>query len=192
MGRRLVVVESPAKAKTIGKYLGPGFTVKATVGHIRDLPERELGVDVAASFKPTFVTVKGKQKAITELKAAAKDADEVLIATDPDREGEAIASHVREQVRRINGNIKRVLFHEITRDAIRLAVEKPVEIDDRKVEAQLARRILDRLVGFKVSPLLWKALKTGLSAAACFTRSGRSFASFHVCSWEADVITNNG
>ena len=164
MGRRLVVVESPAKAKTIGKYLGPGFTVKATVGHIRDLPERELGVDVAASFKPTFVTVKGKQKAITELKAAAKDADEVLIATDPDREGEAIASHVREQVRRINGNIKRVLFHEITRDAIRLAVEKPVEIDDRKVEAQLARRILDRLVGFKVSPLLCKALKTGMSA----------------------------
>jgi DNA topoisomerase-1 len=164
MARRLVVVESPAKAKTIGKYLGSGYAVKATVGHIRDLPERELGVDVEANFKPKFVTVKGKQKAITELKAAAKEADEILIATDPDREGEAIAAHVREQVHKLNGNVKRVLFHEITRDAIRAAVERPVPIDDRKVEAQLARRILDRLVGFKVSPILWKAIRTGLSA----------------------------
>jgi DNA topoisomerase I len=162
--RTLVVVESPAKAKTIGKYLGQGYTVRATVGHIRDLPERELGVDVEASFKPKFVTVKGKQKAITELKAAAKEADEVLIATDPDREGEAIAWHVQDQVGKITKDVKRVLFHEITKDAIRHAIEHPVRIDALKVEAQLARRILDRLVGFKVSPLLWKALKTGLSA----------------------------
>jgi DNA topoisomerase-1 len=160
----LVVVESPAKAKTIGKYLGRGFTVKATVGHIRDLPERELGVDVDAKFKPKFVTVKGKQKAISELKAAAKEADEILIATDPDREGEAIAWHVQDQVGKGNGNVKRVLFHEITKDAIGQAIKHPVRIDGKKVEAQLARRILDRLVGFKVSPLLWKAIKTGLSA----------------------------
>ena len=160
----LVVVESPAKAKTIGKYLGKGFTVKATVGHIRDLPERELGVDVASKFKPKFVTVKGKQKAITELKAAAKLADEILIATDPDREGEAIAWHVNDQIGGKHANVKRVLFHEITKDAINRAILNPIQIDSRKVEAQLTRRILDRLVGFKVSPLLWKAIKTGLSA----------------------------
>jgi len=162
--RTLVVVESPAKAKTIGKYLGSGYTVKATVGHIRDLPERELGVDIEAHFKAKFVTVKGKQKAIAELKAAAKDADEILIATDPDREGEAIAWHVNDQVGKLAASVQRVLFHEITKDAIRAAIANPVAINGKKVEAQLARRILDRLVGFKVSPLLWKAIKTGLSA----------------------------
>ncbi|MBI1723737.1 MAG: type I DNA topoisomerase [Gemmatimonadetes bacterium] len=160
----LVVVESPAKAKTIGKYLGRGYTVRATVGHIRDLPERELGVDVEADFKPKFVTVKGKLKAITELKSAAKAADLILIATDPDREGEAIAWHVKDQVGRTNDKVKRVLFHEITKGAIQQAIAHPTRIDGKKVEAQLARRILDRLVGFKVSPLLWKAIKTGLSA----------------------------
>ena len=158
----LVVVESPAKAKTIGKYLGGGYTVKATVGHIRDLPERGLGVDVEAGFAPTFATVKGKAKTITELKKAAKEAASVLIATDPDREGEAIAWHVADQIKA--GKVGRVLFHEITKDAIQQAIKHPTKIDARKVEAQLARRILDRLVGFKVSPLLWKAIKTGLSA----------------------------
>jgi len=159
---KLVVVESPAKAKTIGKYLGKGYTVKATVGHIRDLPERELGVDIEAGFKPKFVTVKGKQKAIQELKKAAKEVSQVLIATDPDREGEAIAWHVRQQLGA--DRVRRVLFHEITKDAIQRAITNTIKIDEKKVEAQLARRILDRLVGFKVSPLLWKALKTGLSA----------------------------
>ena len=159
---KLVVVESPAKAKTIGKYLGKGYTVKATVGHIRDLPERELGVDIEDGFKPKFVTVKGKQKAIQELKKAAKEASQVLIATDPDREGEAIAWHVRQQLGA--DRVRRVLFHEITKDAIQRAITNTIKIDEKKVEAQLARRILDRLVGFKVSPLLWKALKTGLSA----------------------------
>ncbi len=158
----LVVVESPAKAKTIGKYLGKGYTVKATVGHIRDLPERELGVDIAADFKPKFVTVKGKTKAIQELKKAAKEAVHVLIATDPDREGEAIAWHVRQQLG--GDRVRRVLFHEITKDAIKRAVGHTTRIDEKKVEAQLARRILYRLVGFKVSPLLWKSIKTGLSA----------------------------
>ena len=158
----LVVVESPAKAKTIGKYLGSGYRVKATVGHIRDLPERGLGVDVDDDFRPTFATVKGKAKTIAELKKAAKEATGVLIATDPDREGEAIAWHVADQLKA--KNVRRVLFHEITKDAIKQAIKQPIDIDDRKVEAQLARRILDRLVGFKVSPLLWKAIKTGLSA----------------------------
>jgi DNA topoisomerase-1 len=158
----LVVVESPAKAKTIGKYLGKGYTVKATVGHIRDLPERELGVDVEADFKPKFVTVKGKTKAIQELKKAAKEVSRVLIATDPDREGEAIAWHVRQQLGA--DRVRRVLFHEITKDAIQRAIAHTTRIDEKKVEAQLARRILDRLVGFKVSPLLWKSIKTGLSA----------------------------
>ena len=158
----LVVVESPAKAKTIGKYLGKGYTVKATVGHIRDLPERELGVDIEDGFKPKFVTVKGKVKAIQELKKAAKEAAHVLIATDPDREGEAIAWHVRQQLGA--DRVRRVLFHEITKDAIQRAITNTTQIDEKKVEAQLARRILDRLVGFKVSPLLWRALKTGLSA----------------------------
>ena len=158
----LVVVESPAKAKTIGKYLGKGYTVKATVGHIRDLPERELGVDIEAGFKPKFVTVKGKAKAIQELKKAAKEVSQILIATDPDREGEAIAWHVRQQLGA--DRVRRVLFHEITKDAIQRAIKHTIKIDEKKVEAQLARRILDRLVGFKVSPLLWRALKTGLSA----------------------------
>lgn len=158
----LVVVESPAKAKTIGRYLGSGYTVKATVGHIRDLPERGLGVDVAADFKPTFATVKGKGKTITDLRKAAKEAALVLIATDPDREGEAIAWHVADQLKA--DKIGRVLFREITKDAVKQAIKHPTRIDDKKVEAQLARRILDRLVGFKVSPLLWKTIKTGLSA----------------------------
>lgn len=158
----LVVVESPAKAKTISKYLGKGYTVRATVGHIRDLPERELGVDVEADFKPKFVTVKGKTKAIQELKKAAKEVSQVLIATDPDREGEAIAWHVRQQLG--SDRVRRVLFHEITKDAIQRAISHTTHIDEKKVEAQLARRILDRLVGFKVSPLLWKSIKTGLSA----------------------------
>jgi len=158
----LVVVESPAKAKTIGKYLGSGYTVRATVGHIRDLPERGLGVDVDDAFRPTFATVKGKAKTIQELKKAAKEVAKVLIATDPDREGEAIAWHVADQLK-VKG-VGRVLFHEITKDAVKAAIKKPGRIDAKKVEAQLARRILDRLVGFKVSPLLWKAIKTGLSA----------------------------
>jgi DNA topoisomerase-1 len=158
----LVIVESPAKAKTIGKYLGAGYTVRATVGHIRDLPERGLGVDVADEFRPTFATVKGKAKTIQELKKAAKEAARVLIATDPDREGEAIAWHVADQLKKKETG--RVLFHEITKEAVKQAIKHPTAIDEKKVEAQLARRILDRLVGFKVSPLLWKAIKTGLSA----------------------------
>ena len=162
-GAALVIVESPTKAKTIGKYLGRGYTVKATVGHVRDLPPRKLGVDVENGFAPEYVTIKEKAKTLTEIKKAAKQAERVLIATDPDREGEAIAWHVASQLG--NGHkVRRVLFHEITKDAVANAIANPLDIDQKKVDAQQARRILDRLVGYKASPLLWKSIKSGLSA----------------------------
>jgi DNA topoisomerase I len=162
-GSALVIVESPTKAKTIGKYLGAGYDVRATVGHVRDLPTRELGVDVERNFEPKYVTIKGKTKTLAELKKAAKTASTIYLATDPDREGEAIAWHVADQLDS-SAPTHRVLFHEITKDAIHEAMERPGEIDDRKVNAQQARRILDRLVGYKASPILWRSIKTGLSA----------------------------
>ncbi len=174
-GSALVVVESPAKAKTIGKYLGRGYRVRATVGHIRDLPQKKLGVDVENGFTPQYVTIEGKEKTVAELKSAAKDASEIFLATDPDREGEAIAWHVASQIggavvgrgakaRRLGPPIRRALFHEITKDAVRSAIANAGEIDDRKVNAQQARRVLGRLVGYKASPVLWKTVKKGLSA----------------------------
>ncbi len=162
-GTALVIVESPTKAKTIGKYLGPGYDVRATVGHLRDLPTRELGVDVERGFEPKYVTIKGKTKTLSDLKKAAKTASAIFLATDPDREGEAIAWHVADQLNS-KAPTHRILFHEITRDAIRAALAEPGEIDGRKVDAQQARRILDRLVGYKASPILWRSIKTGLSA----------------------------
>src|SRR3954454_22623879 len=164
-GGALVIVESPTKAKTIGKYLGRGYDVKATVGHLRDLPTRELGVDVDNGFEPKYVTIKGKTKTLAELKKAAKTASTIYLATDPDREGEAIAWHVADQItpaKRVP--VHRVLFEEITRDAVVAAMGNPTAIDEKKVEAQPARRILDRLVGYKASPILWRTIKTGLSA----------------------------
>jgi DNA topoisomerase-1 len=164
-GDALVIVESPTKAKTIGKYLGRGYDVKATIGHLRDLPTRELGVDVDNGFEPKYVTIKGKTKTLAELKKAAKTASTIYLATDPDREGEAIAWHVADQItpsKRVP--VHRVLFEEITRDAVVAAMDSPTAIDEKKVEAQQARRILDRLVGYKASPILWRTIKTGLSA----------------------------
>src|SRR5215470_15549329 len=164
----LIIVESPAKAKTIGKYLGRGYRVRATVGHIMDLPEKKLGIDVDNGFTPDLVPIPGKEKTIAELKSAAKDSREVLIATDPDREGEAIAAHVATQITPKRGEarvpVKRVLFHEITKDAVQRAIQNAGKIDSKKVEAQQARRVLDRLVGYKASPVLWKTVKKGLSA----------------------------
>lgn len=167
----LVIVESPAKARTIGKYLGRGYRVRATVGHIMDLPEKKLGIDIEHGFEPDLVPIPGKEKTINELKSLAKDSNEIFVATDPDREGEAIAYHVAEQLRpkRVTKGsvvtpIRRVLFHEITKDAVKRAIANAGVIDDRKVEAQQARRVLDRLVGYKASPLLWKTVKKGLSA----------------------------
>jgi DNA topoisomerase-1 len=165
-GGALVIVESPTKARTIGKYLGRGYAVKATVGHLRDLPTRKLGVVIdnrGERFTPEYVTIKGKTQTLSDIKKAAKGAREVLLATDPDREGEAIAWHVASQIGE-GVPLRRILFHEITKDAIHEALKSPGEIDQNKVDAQQARRILDRIVGYKASPILWKTIKTGLSA----------------------------
>ena len=142
----LVVVESPAKAKTIKKYLGSGYTVKASVGHIMDLPKSKMGVDIENGFEPVYEIIKGKQKVVTELKAAAKNADRVLLATDPDREGEAIAWHVKHQIARSRVPTQRVLFNEITKKAIQEAIQKPLDLNRDMYDAQQARRVLDRLV----------------------------------------------
>ncbi len=164
-GQALVIVESPAKAKTIGKYLGRGFKVRATVGHVRDLPEKKMGIDVDNGFEPEYVTIPGKEKTLADLKSAARDSTEIFLATDPDREGEAIAWHVASQIKRKGGApVRRVLFHEITRDAVRKAIDNAGYINEHLVEAQLARRMLDRLVGYKASPMLWKTVKKGASA----------------------------
>ena len=161
----LVIVESPAKAKTIGKYLGRAFKVRATIGHVRDLPEKKMGIDIENGFQPEYVTIPGKEKTVAELKSAARDSREIFLATDPDREGEAIAWHVAQQIKTKNGApVRRVLFHEITRDAVQSAIANAGEIDEKKVEAQQARRVLDRLVGYKASPVLWKTVKKGISA----------------------------
>lgn len=161
----LVIVESPAKAKTIGKYLGRAYKVRATVGHVRDLPQKKMGIDIENGFEPDYVTIPGKEKTVAELKSAAKNSREIFLATDPDREGEAIAWHVAQQIKRKNGApVRRVLFHEITRDAVHAAIANAGEIDERKVDAQQARRVLDRLVGYKASPVLWKTVKKGISA----------------------------
>ena len=161
----LVIVESPAKAKTIGKYLGRAYKVRATIGHVRDLPEKKMGIDIENGFEPDYVTIPGKEKTVAELKSAARDSREIFLATDPDREGEAIAWHVAQQIKTKNGaRIRRVLFHEITKDAVQSAIAAAGEIDTNKVDAQQARRVLDRLVGYKASPVLWKTVKKGISA----------------------------
>jgi DNA topoisomerase-1 len=164
MGKSLVIVESPAKARTINRYLGSDYTVKASMGHVMDLPKRDLGVDLKKDFKPTYLVIPGKRRVIQELKAAAEKADAVYLAADPDREGEAICAHLRELLDGKRRRFHRVLFNEITRDAVREAFAHPVEIDEHLVDAQQARRILDRLVGYQVSPLLWDKVKRGLSA----------------------------
>jgi DNA topoisomerase I len=160
----LVVVESPTKVRTIKKYLGTEYNVVATVGHIKDLPTREIGIDIEHGFEPNYRTIPGKQKIITALKKAAGDCQDVYLAPDPDREGEAIAWHASEVLKKKERRFHRVLFHELTRSAILKAIEQPEALNKDKYEAQQARRILDRLVGYQVSPLLWKKVKGGLSA----------------------------
>lgn len=167
MAKSLVIVESPAKAKTINKYLGANFTVKASVGHIKDLPEKKLGVDIEHDFEPEYVVIDGKAKVIDDLKSAAKQADSIYLAPDPDREGEAISWHIAEELKSAKGvtsNIYRVMFNEITKKGVADAMANPGQIDTNRVDAQQARRILDRLVGYKISPLLWKKVQKGLGA----------------------------
>jgi DNA topoisomerase I len=163
MVKSLLVVESPTKMKTLSKYLGKNFVIKATYGHIKDLPKSKLGVDVEKDFAPHFMTVKGKSKVVDELKKAGKAADKIYIGSDPDREGEAIAFHVAELIGK-KKEIARVLFHEITKKGVLEALKAPAALDEAKYNAQKARRILDRLVGYKISPLLWEKLSYGLSA----------------------------
>jgi DNA topoisomerase-1 len=164
MAKSLVVVESPAKAKTINKYLGRNFKVIASMGHVRDLPKSKLGVDVEGGFVPEYVVLPDRAKVIKELKAAAKVADEIFVATDPDREGEAIGWHLAEELGGANKTVRRLMFNEITKKAILEAIEQPGTIDMRMVDAQQARRVLDRLVGYKISPILWDKVRRGLSA----------------------------
>ena len=160
----LVIVESPSKAKTISRYLGPGYTVKASMGHLRDLPKSKMGVDLENGFTPQYIAVRGKESLIKELKADAAKADTVYLATDPDREGEAISWHLKELLGLSDEKAKRVTFNEITQRVVRESIQHPRDIDYDLVDAQQARRILDRIVGYQLSPLLWKKVRRGLSA----------------------------
>ena len=164
MGKSLIIVESPAKVKTIKKFLGAGYAVQASVGHVRDLPKSSIGVDEANGFAPHYEVIAGKEKVVASLREAAAKADVVYLAPDPDREGEAIAWHVAELVKDKNANIKRIQFNEITARAVREALAHPRDLNVALFDAQQARRVLDRLVGYKISPLLWKNVKRGISA----------------------------
>ena len=164
MAKALVVVESPAKAKTINKYLGPGYKVVASMGHIRDLPKSRLGVEVDHDFEEQYESIGSRKKVIKALRDAAKDATEIFVATDPDREGEAIGWHVAQELGGKRRKIRRLMFNEITKKAIQEALNHPTDIDEKMVAAQRARRVLDRLVGYKISPLLWDKVRRGLSA----------------------------
>ena len=164
MTKPLVIVESPTKVRTIKKYLGKDYNIAATVGHIRDLPEKKMGIDIEAGFKPEYKNIPGKQKVISELRKAAGDAKEIYLAPDPDREGEAIACHAADVLKKQGRVFHRVLFHELTKSAIMRAISAPEAINKEKYQAQQARRILDRIVGYQISPLLWRKVKGGLSA----------------------------
>src|SRR5512145_947842 len=165
MAKALVVVESPAKAKTINKYLGKNYKVIASMGHVRDLPKSKLGVDVDDGFEPSYEVIASRKKVLKDLKDAAKDAEEIFVATDPDREGEAIGWHLAEELGSGNRKkIRRLMFNEITKKGVLAALDHPTTINKQMVDAQQARRVLDRLVGYKISPLLWEKVRRGLSA----------------------------
>jgi DNA topoisomerase-1 len=164
-GSALVVVESPAKARTINKYLGANYIVKASVGHVRDLPKSKMGIDLeSGTFEPSYEVIEGKKKVLGEIRKAAREVETVYLASDPDREGEAIAWHIAEEIKDVNTNLRRVLINEITKKGVTAAIAKPRSIDMHKTDAQQARRILDRLVGYKISPILWNKVQRGLSA----------------------------
>jgi DNA topoisomerase-1 len=164
LSKSLVIVESPTKTRTLKKYLGPDFDVAATVGHIKDLPVKELGISVEEGFKAKYTTIQGKEKVVRALKKAAANLDDIYLAPDPDREGEAIAWHTAELLKKKGRRFYRVLFHELTENAIRAAMASPQKLDENKYQSQQARRTLDRLVGYQVSPVLWKKVQRGLSA----------------------------
>jgi DNA topoisomerase-1 len=183
MGKSLLIVESPTKARTLNRYLGDRFDIRASVGHIKDLPENELGIDIKNGFEPDYKVIKGKEKVIKDLRKAAKGAENIYLAPDPDREGEAIAWHIAEELRSSQKDIYRVLFNELTRNAIENSLKKPGELDQQKFEAQLARRLLDRLVGYQISPILWDKIRRGLSAGRV-----QSVALRLICEREAEIL----
>ncbi|MGG7324287.1 type I DNA topoisomerase [Clostridium baratii] len=164
MGQKLVIVESPAKAKTIGKYLGKNYIVEASMGHVRDLPKSKLGVDIDNNFEPKYITIRGKGELLKNLRKAAKKADKIYLATDPDREGEAISWHLANLLKIDENEDCRIVFNEITKSAVKSSIKNARKINQDLVDAQQARRILDRLVGYEISPILWKNVKWGLSA----------------------------
>ena len=164
MAKNLVIVESPAKAKTIEGYLGNDYTVKSSYGHVRDLPDNDTGIDIENGYRPTYVISDDKKQVVSELKKLAKQAETVWLATDDDREGEAISWHLHEALNLNDQNTRRIVFREITKNAIQNAIKSPRGIDLDLVNAQQARRVLDRLVGYELSPVLWKKIKRGLSA----------------------------
>ncbi len=164
MANNLVIVESPAKVKTIKKFLGPSYEVAASMGHVRDLPKSSLGIDVEGDFEPKYITIRGKGELLASLRKSAKKAKKIYLATDPDREGEAISWHLVHALRLDLEKVSRITFHEITKKAVKEALKRPRPIDQNRVDAQQARRMLDRMVGYKISPLLWSKIKSGLSA----------------------------
>ena len=184
MGKSLLIVESPTKVNTLKKIVGKDFIIKASVGHLKDLPKKKLGVDVDNDFAPEYITIRGKGKILQELKTAAKKCDMIYLAPDPDREGEAIAYHIGNEVARFTkGKIVRVTFNEITKKAVLEAIKNPTELNNNRVNAQQARRILDRLVGYKISPILWKKVHRGLSAGRV-----QSVALRIVCEREREIL----
>ena len=184
MGKSLLIVESPTKVNTLKKIVGKDFIIKASVGHLKDLPKKKLGVDVDNDFEPEYITIRGKGKILQELKNAAKKVDTIYLAPDPDREGEAIAHHIGNEVARFTkGKIYRVMFNEITKKAVKEALANPTELNLDRVNAQQARRILDRLVGYKISPILWKKVHRGLSAGRV-----QSVALRIVCEREREIL----
>ena len=164
MAKYLVIVESPAKAKTINKFLGANYTVVASNGHVRDLPKSQLGIDVEHDFAPKYITIRGKGDILAMLRKEVKKADKVYLATDPDREGEAISWHLSQALKLESKEIHRITFNEITKNAIKNSIKHARKLDMDLVDAQQARRMLDRMVGYKISPVLWAKVKRGLSA----------------------------
>lgn len=182
MANNLVIVESPAKAKTIGKFLGKGYKIEASVGHVRDLPKSQIGVDVKNNFKPKYITIRGKGEVLNKLRKEAKNSEKIYLATDPDREGEAISWHLSSLLNIDESEKCRITFNEITKTAVKNAIKSPRQIDMDLVDAQQARRVLDRLVGYKISPLLWKNVRKGLSAGRV-----QSVATKIICDREEEI-----
>ena len=182
MANNLIIVESPAKAKTLSKFLGKDFKVEASVGHVMDLPKSQMGIEIENNFKPKYITIRGKGDILNKLRKEAKNAKKVYLATDPDREGEAISWHLLKLLSIDESEKCRITFNEITKNAVKNAIKSPRQIDMDLVDAQQARRVLDRLVGYKISPLLWKNIRKGLSAGRV-----QSVATRIICDREEEI-----